>query len=202
MAGKANFASINAKILKSKRVQDLVFSMANTKFEEAKKQFMQEFNDHPVTVEIQGGAYASNSSGTLGGYGNLFSFLGFEAGSNPIGEISEAMNTMFSMEPPSALRNFLRSVFNLPRLSFVVRHPTISKLKKHSKLPWAFGGSWLSGIESGIPNFAQYLYEDNSRIKTSRSKSGVEAEWSIRGASFQPTPYLTPIIERFIASIQ
>lgn len=25
MAGKANFASINAKILKSKRVQDLVF---------------------------------------------------------------------------------------------------------------------------------------------------------------------------------
>lgn len=41
--------------------------MANTKFEEAKKQFMQEFNDHPVSVEIQGGAYASNSSGTLGG---------------------------------------------------------------------------------------------------------------------------------------
>lgn len=202
MAGNANFASINAKILNSKRVQDLAFSMAKTKFEEAKKQFMQEFNDHPVSVEIEGGAYAPNSSGTLGGYGNLFSFLGFEAGSNPIREISEAMNTMFSIEPPSALRNFLRSTFNLPRLSFVVRHPTISKLKKHSKLPWAFGGSWISGIESGIPNFAQYLYEDNSRFKTSRSKSGVEAKWSIRGASFQPMPYLTPIIQTFIARIQ
>ena len=38
------------------------------------------FEEHPVTKEIDAGPGSNNSSGTLGGYGNLFTFIGFERG--------------------------------------------------------------------------------------------------------------------------
>ena len=44
---------------------------------------VKQFKTHPVTIEIDGGPLARNSSGTLGGYGNLFSFIGFSSGSDP-----------------------------------------------------------------------------------------------------------------------
>ena len=47
-------------------------------FEKIKNQFLAEFSRHPITMELRGGANSSNISGTLGGYGNLYSFLGFD----------------------------------------------------------------------------------------------------------------------------
>ena len=38
---------------------------------------MQDFDRHPITRELQQGASSTNMSGTLGGTGNLFSFIGF-----------------------------------------------------------------------------------------------------------------------------
>ena len=46
-----------------------------------------EFNSHPVTKEIEAGPRAQNISGTLGGAGNLFSFIGFDDGDNPIAPV-------------------------------------------------------------------------------------------------------------------
>ena len=39
-----------------------------------------DFDRHPVTVEIEKGPDATNTSGTLGGVGNLFSFIEMEIG--------------------------------------------------------------------------------------------------------------------------
>ena len=38
---------------------------------------MKEFDRHPITRELQQGPSSTNLSGTLGGTGNLFSFIGF-----------------------------------------------------------------------------------------------------------------------------
>ena len=46
------------------------------KFNAIKNQLIQEFLNHPITQEIKAGPNASNSSGTLNGKGNLFSFIG------------------------------------------------------------------------------------------------------------------------------
>ena len=57
------------------------------KFESEKKRMIQQFLMLPVTRELLAGPQARNISGTLGGYGNLFTFIGFESGSDPISPI-------------------------------------------------------------------------------------------------------------------
>ena len=47
-------------------------------FEIIKNQMIQEFLNHPVTVEISNGVNSPNISKTLS-YGNLYSFIGFYA---------------------------------------------------------------------------------------------------------------------------
>ena len=43
----------------------------------------------PVTQEIERGPNASNQSGTLKSYGNLYTFIGFMAGSTPVRPIKK-----------------------------------------------------------------------------------------------------------------
>ena len=61
-------------------------------FEKIKREMILEFMNHPVTREILGGPNASNESGTLDGYGNLFSFIGFNEGEDPIEIILDLLN--------------------------------------------------------------------------------------------------------------
>ena len=49
---------------------------------EVERILIKQFESHPVTKEISGGSSSSNVSGTLGGYGNLFSFIGFHNNSS------------------------------------------------------------------------------------------------------------------------
>lgn len=58
-------------------------------FETIKNQMIKEFLNHPVTKEILAGPAAENISETLGGNGNLFSYIGFEEGSEPIEKVLE-----------------------------------------------------------------------------------------------------------------
>ena len=53
------------------------------KIEEAQKKLVRDFSSHAVTRELQSGPNAPNISGSLNGYGNLFSFIGFDSGQNP-----------------------------------------------------------------------------------------------------------------------
>lgn len=191
MSGSANYRSIYQKVLMSAKFQNAAVLRAKLKYTQAKKLFFTEFVNHPVTKEISDGPEADNSSGTLGGYGNLFSFIGFEEGRRPIQEIEEALESMFS---------FNRAANTTLSLTFKITYPDINKLKKYSTLAWAFGGSWISGIEKGIPNFAQYVYGDT--ILTSRSGSGIQSKNDLRGVNFIPVPYLTPMLEKFKIGMQ
>ena len=60
-----------------KKTPPSVVNGVQRRFNAAHKKLLNEFETHPVTREIEGGPDATNTSGTLGGSGNLFSFLGF-----------------------------------------------------------------------------------------------------------------------------
>ena len=64
----------------------------STAFNKIKREMISEFLNHPITVEIKTGPYAENISGTLNGYGNLFSFIGFSDGDDPINPIEGLLN--------------------------------------------------------------------------------------------------------------
>ena len=57
------------------------------KFKDLKNEMIKEFLTDPVTIELLEGAAASNISGTLGGISNLFAFIGFNSGEQPISPI-------------------------------------------------------------------------------------------------------------------
>jgi hypothetical protein len=57
------------------------------RFNKIKNELIQEFLNHPVTQEIKAGPNTTNISGTLNGKGNLFSFIGFYEGDDPIQDI-------------------------------------------------------------------------------------------------------------------
>ena len=68
-------------------------------FEKIKKEMIEEFLAHPVSVEILGGPNAENTSETLGGYGNLFSFIGFNEGDSPLQPIIDFLESKNIIKP-------------------------------------------------------------------------------------------------------
>jgi len=91
---KINLNQINKKVAKSKSFQKKISKKIDTLVQKEKQKLIAEFNAHPVTKEIEAGPTASNSSGTLGGYGNLFSFIGFRSGSQPVAPLRELISTV------------------------------------------------------------------------------------------------------------
>lgn len=155
------------------------------KFNEMKTNLINSFEGHLVTKEIDGGVGASNISGTLGGKGNLFSFIGFKSNSNPTEPIRLALNAIsqtavITKKDGSATSHIL--------------YPSPDDIFKITPLPWADGRSWVLGIERGISNFGQYL---DLKAESSRSGRGIQNENVDSGASFSTTPYITELIKTF-----
>jgi len=54
-----------------------IFNNLEKEFEKAKAKLLRDFETHSVTQELGGKEGSSNLSMTLGGEGNLYSFIGF-----------------------------------------------------------------------------------------------------------------------------
>ena len=171
---------------KSKEYVTYVKKTINTEFLRIKKQMISTFNNHPVTVEINAGPTASNTSGTLSGVGNLYSYIGFDKGSKPTIPIVQKLEK----------ETFLSSVVFSKNGTFrvVVNNPTANDIFDITPLPWAQGRSWAEGIERGLPGFGLYLNEQSS---FSRSGSGIQVKNKLRSGKFKNVPYISKIIKDF-----
>jgi len=188
MAGKINKKLLEKEILSSTITQQLVLEKVKEEVNKDKELFIQEFNSHPVTQEIQGGATASNSSGTLGGYGNLFSFIGFNKGSDPIGPVR-----MLITKINAASISFSRNKFNIK-----VIIPSIGDFQGVSKMPWEGGRSWLIDIEKGISGLSAYLYRQYNK---SRSGYGLQSDVDYKSTIFRPTKYFVFMYNKFLKKL-
>jgi len=159
--------------------------------QKAQREMMQEFESHPVTKEIESGPNGSNQSGTLGGYGNLFSFIGFESGMKPIDPLRKIIKKTLAIRSVPASQKSIT-------LKFEVEVPDKEELFKNSPMPWQEGRSWAEGIERGISGLGNYINKPSS---SSRSSQGIQAENKIRGGQFRNTKYLSSIINNFKKNI-
>ena len=155
------------------------------RFEELKKEMINEFLSHPITKEILGGPGAPNISGTLRGYGNLFSFIGFDKGDKPIDPIVKLLEqTVMNISRANP-----RGVINLN-----ITIPSSRDIFAVTPMPWATGLSWAQRIEQGMSGFGEYL---NKPSLSSRSSQGLQTKNDIRSGGFSNTPYISSFIKRW-----
>ena len=155
------------------------------KIEKMKKAMISDFLRLPVTREILTGPKSTNVSGTLGGYGNLFSFIGFREGDRPIDPIVSLLSQV----------NFRVTKFNaIGRAQLIVDIPSKDQIFKATPLPWANGISWAQRIEVGMSGLGMYLNTDSDK---SRSGSGMQADKKIRGGRFSNTSYISAFLNKW-----
>tara|TARA_R110000824_G_scaffold344957_1_gene531641 strand:+ start:84 stop:725 length:642 start_codon:yes stop_codon:yes gene_type:complete len=159
------------------------------KIEERQKELTKEFSSHPITIELNAGPRATNTSGTLGGYGNLFSFIGFESGSNPTGVIERIFK--------EKIKFTIRRVGSSGRYNITFHIPSLDEIYGLTPIPWLSGKSWAKSIEEGgLSNLGQYMYSSTG-FGTSRSNTGIQATNKSSSVSFTRTPYVGKLIQNF-----
>lgn len=160
-----------------------------------KQQLLEEFDSHPVTQELEAGINSSNVSGTLGGYGNLFSFIGFNEGDKPTEVIRRKIKN---------IRLIVRQGGG--QISYSIISPKIENVFKDTPLPWA-NRSWARGIETELPHVAKYIHK-KSYQKSSRSGRGFIIEEPKRFSTkskirrFSNIPYMSKMIKNFNQELQ
>lgn len=189
-----NLQSIRKKISKSESLVKQTEKVVESRFERQKKIYINSFESHPVTKEISSGPTSSNVSNTLGGVGNLFSFIGFNKTDNPIQEIRNYINNNFRIGKPK-----ISSVGGKIRLDFQINYPSLQDLKKISPMPWESGRSWVSSIERGISGFSNYVYK---KFIEGRSGEALQTKNKVRGSTYKPIKYMSEIIDQFLKDIK
>lgn len=185
--------SKNARSKIKSAASQAIFNRKNeeikNKIEKIKKNFIQEFKDHPITVEIMAGPMAENISGTLNGNGNLFSFIGFEKDSDPIQPIINVLNSL-----EIKIRKSNDNVF------IYIKFPTPEDIWEVTPMPWQSGRSWAKGIESGISGLNYYLFYDKpKKIIDIVSRSGTAVQSSKRNnlGRYIPTKYISDLLKKY-----
>lgn len=161
---------------------------AEKSFEEKQNELIKKFKQHSVSKEIDAGPKATNISGTLAGYGNLFSFLGFDDGSDPLMIIENILS--------EKLRTKVRSKRD-GTFIVTVYTPTNKEIFAATPLAWASGLSWAEAIEKGsISNLSNYLFNP-SGFNFSTSGTGIQSKKKVSGVKMKRTPYISEIIKDF-----
>ena len=177
----------------SRVTNSLVEESVEESVEKSRKEMLMDFEQHPVTKEIDAGPNSSNLSGTLNGYGNLFSFIGFQKGSSPTSVVKNTLSKPIKLKVKKAL---------FRRGKFVVEtdFPNKEEIENSAQIPWATGLSWMKGIEKGISGLGQFLYKSKGS-SVSRSGKGIQTKANLN-RKFVTTTYFSKIYKDFINRIK
>lgn len=192
-------------ILSNGEVQDQIEKSVKAQFNSEKQKTMEEFDAHPVTEELSN-PEGGNISMTLGGYGDLFGFIGFESGFNPISPVRAALKskikfkgTNLSIVYPRNAKGQFAVGTRTKELKINFEVPDLEDFDDSAKFQgWNGGRNWVKGIErgiSGVPYYADY--------PRGRSERGVQLKGPItkgssdRPSGFKTKPYVTKILDNF-----
>lgn len=191
---------IEMAIQRSVKIKRLAYLKAYGKFRNAKNAMFKEFDRSNITQEIIAGPNSLNISGTLDGYGNLFSFIGFEEGERP----TEMLRLLLDIETTLS-----QTVYRNNSWYFRVSVPSKEALEDVSQMPWEQGNSWAFAVERYISGLSHYMYKRNIG---GSSRSGSALQIGVKGknafyeyledAQFSPKPYMTEILDNFRKRIE
>lgn len=186
---QSDLQQIAQQLVKENIYVQYVYTELQKEIQKIKQEIIEEFENHPVTQEIDAGIESTNISNTLNGITNLYSFIGFENGDRPLEPIREELKKI----------NLKYTINSKGELIFNVEFPTAKDIFKVTPMPWAAGRSWAQGIEIGISGLGYYL----KKTKNSRSGLGIQSETQVRsGARFRNTKYISQLINSYTKKIQ
>lgn len=184
-----DIVEISSQLAKENIYTNYVYNKIKDEVEKIKEEIIQEFEEHPISKEIEGGITAYNISNTLNGITNLYSFIGFEAGDKPLDPIRVELQK-------------IKLKYNVNRkgdLIFTIDFPSAKDIFNVTPMPWATGRSWAQGIENGISGLGYYI----KQVKNSRSGLGVQTKNQIRsGVRFRNTKYISELIKKYNKKIE
>lgn len=195
---KINIRGLTAEVATKadKFIKAELANKAQRSMEKTTKQLLQDFETHVVTQEIKGGPSSANISGTLGGYGNLFTFIGFESGSDPITPIRRLLAESIKIQRIRKKNN---------QAAYVLRFsaPTREEIEAVSPTPWS-SQSWVDAVERGMSGLGKFLYSQNQgSFTSSRSGSGIQAEIQIRSTQNSlAVDYISGILKNMLKNIE
>jgi hypothetical protein len=169
--------------------------------------FLQNFDNHPVTQEIQAGP-GSGSKFLPSSKGSLFGLLGFQAGKNPIGALREMLKNGIKMQKNrigTKTTENGRILIEVP-VSIISLGEIYTKTQNDSdtKISWT-GRSFVDQIQKGIEGFGSYL---SGMFKISKSGDGIQAKnqdgspAEVRNIEMRPIKYLDELLEKFKQSLR
>jgi hypothetical protein len=187
---QADFISKRVKKIAVKKMRETYVQDLIKEAYKIKDTLISEFLDHPVTVELNNGPDSySNTSNTLrNSYGNLYSFIGFEKGTDPIKPILDIF-----------LNIDIRQVTTGDNLFITIYgFPTPQKIWEATPMPWQDGRSWAKGIEEGISGLNYYLFSYSRNFENSRSGPAVQSRKQITsGLSFERKKYISSLLNKY-----
>lgn len=173
----------------NKVYQSEVRAIVKEQFEEKKAELLNNFENHPVTQEVSN-PNSSNISNTLGGYGNLYGFLGFEE-NDPVSPVKEVLYKNTKVNAVSFRNEEVSLKFTVPDLE---DFDSVAALEWDTK-------NWVKGIEKGISGFQSFMAK-----QAGRSGKGIQIKGKVKpftgGANrFQNTKYMSDLINKFKSSL-
>jgi hypothetical protein len=193
---KINYRQLKLEIDKGieRNFRQKAIEVAEHKFEEAKDEFLEKFLEHPISEELKGGI--DEQSSMLGVPGSLFAFIGFDAGTNPIGELYDFLSEYIKINKTPTY-NKSKSTFE-----FKIRIPSKETIADRTPMPWGTHRSWVFAIETGISGLNQYLstqkYEEtfgrSPATPLGRSEGGIQIKVPVNGGGFKPRRYMSNLL--------
>ncbi len=173
---------------KSQALQNLAYGAAKQKSARLRRDLLREFDNHPVTKEIEQGP--SGTSSLLGGRGNFFGFLGFNSGDKPIEILRDSLNDQFKI---LSKKGKVKKASKTSLIySFDILYPTKTQIYAITPLAWT-SKSWVKGVEKGITNYTQTVFK---KSENSRSGVALQTDRKIGFIRFSPTPYVTQMLDK------
>ena len=165
-----NHASILMKVMKSPKAQQAAYEKLQAKVLMSQTKLIEEFDSNPVTREILAGPDIASSEILPFGYGNLFSFLGFDRNKpNPVEPVRKLLERIHLLRRPT-----VTSV----SWNFTLRIPSQDDIDKASPMEWESGRSWIHAVTYGMGTFSHYMFNlKEGRFKNpKRNSSGVAVQ--------------------------
>lgn len=159
--------------------------ITDEKFKKIKQDMIKEFLEHPVTVNLLDGPTAPP---IVNGITNLYGFIGFVDGTNPIEPILSRFESIkINRDIPSSRR--------IGR-DYEINVPTAVEIFAMTPMPWAEGRSWAKGIETGISGIG-YLLRKNYKYEPSNSGVALQIKKKIRAGKYKNQKYISALINKY-----